>query len=110
MYADCDIRYNTTTVHFWFDDNCYEEPRNPELPYYIPYMQNVDCNHLCEDDGYYSKISLDVERKQVCEVCPPNMYSVNGGFIVDALMDDEDHLQQKILKHFSKYCENLSLG
>ena len=50
-------------MHFWFDDDCYEDPKNPELPSYIPYMQNVDCNHLCEDDGYYSKISLDVERK-----------------------------------------------
>ena len=34
-----------------------------------------------------------MERKQICEICPSNEYAVNGGFIVDALMDDEEHLE-----------------
>lgn len=73
-------------------------------------MKNVKCDHLCGVDGQYSKISVLPQREQICEDCPPNHYSIDGGFIVDALMDDESNLDKKIFKHFSVFCESLNLN
>jgi hypothetical protein len=72
-----------------------------ELP---PYYPGAKCDHLCPDDGYYSHMSLYPEIKQVCSQCPKNMISVNGGFFVDARMDDENHLSFMLGQHFEIDC------
>jgi hypothetical protein len=59
---------------------------------------------MCEKDGMYSHIEMFPERKQICSDCPGNSVSINGGFLIDAKMDDQDHLKAKIAKHFDIYC------
>ena len=98
-YAECDPRTQTTTAHFYFEKECGEG--SDPVPQYMP---NVQCDHLCPDDGMYSHIEMFPERKQVCTSCQGNTISVNGGFLLDAKMDDQDHMQTKILKHFEMYC------
>lgn len=53
-----------------------------------PYFQGYRCDHSCED-GYFSRVSFDLVREQVCSACGPNSISIKNGFIVDAKMDDE---------------------
>jgi hypothetical protein len=56
----------------------------------------------------FSHIEMYPERKQVCSSCKGNTFSVNGGFLIDAKMDDQDHLQAKIAKHFKIFCQHLN--
>ena len=42
--------------------------------------------------------------RQDCKKCPANEISVNGGFIIDAKMDDEEHLSGMMKKHFVMAC------
>jgi hypothetical protein len=47
---------------------------------------------MCDDDGMYSHIKLQPDIEQTCSNCPKNSIAINGGFIIDAIMDDEDNL------------------
>lgn len=76
-----------TTAHFFYEGLC-EDTSDP-VP---PYMPNVKCDHMCPKDGMYSHIEMFPEMKQTCSDCPGNSVSVNGGFLIDAKMDDQDHL------------------
>lgn len=103
MYAKCDDTSKTQKVFFYYppakecapqkeeDDQgrVTKDGSQPVPPYY-----EVKCEHLCEKDGQMSYIKLYPSMEQACKTCPKNEISINGGFIIDAKMDDELHLNQ----------------
>ena len=57
-----------------------------------PYLPVAKCDHLCYTDGMYSMIQFYPVMKQVCAQCPVNSISTDGGFLIDAKMDDQEYL------------------
>ena len=68
-----------------------------------PYYPDAQCDRLCAA-GEYMKMSLYPQIKQVCTICPPNTISTDGGFQVDAKMDDAAHLSFAVAQHFDIKC------
>ena len=48
--------------------------------------------------------------EQVCERCPPNTISVDGGFILDAKMDDVGHLASQVAENLLLTCRTVKLN
>ena len=116
MYAECDQETSKSNVHFYYDpeSNCDPPRQDTESGETIAgsdplpgYLNIARCDHMCEVDGFFSKIQVQPYTEQVCSQCPTNSISINGGFIIDALMDDETNLQTKIAKHFNIECATL---
>lgn len=109
-YTPCDPRTNTTSIHFFYDDPDCAEITRPETSdsseVLSPYRAGLDCNVVCEDDGYYTKIQYAPELAQVCARCPKDSIAVNGGFLLDAKMDDEKTVQKLLDEKFQISCQH----
>jgi hypothetical protein len=119
--TECDPITHRATAFFYYDkeDKCDTEvlrdldsgqiltDGSDPLP---PYFSNYDCNHKCENSGEFSTIKHYPTTEQVCQSCPSNSIAVQGGFIIDGLMDDESHLQRKISQHLTTSCTMISTG
>ena len=91
-------------MHFYYDDECEEGSEEFE-----PYIDNVKCDHMCQEDGEYSTIQFEPTFKQVCKQCPANSISINGGILLDAKMDSEANFQKKFEKYFKAKCQTMHL-
>jgi hypothetical protein len=76
----------------------------------IPPPQNLSCDHTCENDGEFSFIKYDPRIEQDCKRCPGDSIAISNGFRIDAKMDDEVRLQQKIQKQFDISCVTLHIN
>ena len=115
----CNPKTNKATAFFYYDkrDQCADErEEDPETGDLVkdgsdpipPYFENYQCDHMCEDDGWYSTMDFKTTINQVCKQCPKNHISTRGGFILDAKMDDGDHIATKFSQHFKISCKTLS--
>lgn len=114
QYAECDPVTNKANVHFYYDptDDCdapmIKDPKTGETtkdgsdP--LPPYSSESCDHQCNKDGEFSHIQVYPYVEQVCKTCSPNAIAINGGFIIDAKMDDEDFLSSMVQKHFTIDC------
>ena len=113
MYANCDPMTDTQKVFFYYPPNKECAPEREENDEgvitkegsdVVPPYYEVKCSHICDEDGQMSYIKLYPYMEQKCKSCPKNEISINGGFIIDAKMDDEDHINQMLQKHFTFNC------
>lgn len=109
-YTPCDPRTNTTSIHFFYDDEECAEVQKPETSFssevLSPYRAGLDCNVLCQEDGYYTKVQYAPELAQVCDRCPKNSISVNGGILLDAKMDEREQVEMLLEDYFSFSCQH----
>lgn len=118
QYSQCDPLTKKANVHFYYDEEDRCEPERVQdfesgeiitegsdpIP---PYLPIVDCNKLCGVDGHYQFIQFYPQMQQVCSMCPANSIAIDGGFIIDAKMDDEDFIGEKMALHMTVDCFKL---
>jgi len=78
-------------------------------------MQEVPCNHLCEDDGFFTNIVFQdkKEPKLACQKCAANEIAVRGGFMYDPKMEKDHYFpnskENADLAHFSTRCFTINM-
>ena len=65
-YAECDPQTNLTTVHFYYAKDCddievVDDDKEGAIikngsEFFTTYIPDIQCNHRCPEDGYYSTI------------------------------------------------------
>jgi len=78
-------------------------------------MQEVPCNHLCEDDGYFSHIVFHDKKEPelACRTCAANEIAIRGGFVYDPKMELDNNFPNSKdnadLAHFSTSCFTINM-